>query len=205
MNSSISLTNSVSVLSWKYLPPWTLRHYCWVGLHDGRVVGYVVAVPLRGIVGGREVAFFQLADMMAPPDPRPKHDYFGLGTRAILEDIGRSHPEHLLYGFSNHRAFRWLERIGLSGLVEKAGTRIVGIEAEESPGAYAFRDWEWSEPDPDDKVEGLASEFCHVVTQGRNIADTKLEVVGETARKWMSIAQCFAGGPEEPPAPGQRT
>jgi uncharacterized protein (TIGR03084 family) len=65
--------------------------------------------------------------------------------------------------------------------------------------------WEWNEPDPDDKVEGLASEFCHVVTQGRNIADTKLEVVGETATQWMSIAQCFAGGPEEPPPPGQRT
>ncbi len=65
--------------------------------------------------------------------------------------------------------------------------------------------WEWNQPDPDDKVEGLASEFCHVVTQGRNIADTKLEVVGETATKWMSIAQCFAGGPEEPPRPGQRT
>lgn len=65
--------------------------------------------------------------------------------------------------------------------------------------------WEWNQPDRDNRLEGLASEFCHVVTQGRNIADTKLEVVGETATKWMAIAQCFAGGPEEPPPPGQRT
>jgi uncharacterized protein (TIGR03084 family) len=65
--------------------------------------------------------------------------------------------------------------------------------------------WEWNERNDDNRVEGLATEFCHVVTQGRNIADTQLEVVGETATKWMAIAQCFAGGPEDPPKPGQRT
>ena len=64
--------------------------------------------------------------------------------------------------------------------------------------------WEWGEPETEDRVEGSAVEFCHVVTQGRNIADTDLAVSGETAVEWMAIAQCFAGGPEEPPAPGQR-
>jgi hypothetical protein len=53
-------------------------------------------------------------------------------------------------------------------------------------------------------VEGSASEFCQVVTQVRNVADTRLRVSGETARRWMAIAQCFAGGPETPPAPGTR-
>jgi hypothetical protein len=43
-----------------------------------------------------------------------------------------------------------------------------------------------------------------VVTQVRNIADTKLRVIGETATSWMSIAQCFAGPPENPPPPGSR-
>jgi len=38
----------------------------------------------------------------------------------------------------------------------------------------------------------------------RNVADTTLRVEGETARQWMSIAQCFAGPPETPPAPGAR-
>ena len=64
--------------------------------------------------------------------------------------------------------------------------------------------WEWNEPSETNKVEGDAVEFCHVVTQGRNIADTALTVVGETATRWMAVAQCFAGGPETPPAPGQR-
>ena len=65
--------------------------------------------------------------------------------------------------------------------------------------------WEWGERDAADRIAGSAVAFCHVVTQGRNVVDTNLEVAGETATRWMAIAQCFAGGPEEPPAPGQRS
>ena len=64
--------------------------------------------------------------------------------------------------------------------------------------------WEWNDPDDSNCVRGDAVQFCHVVTQGRNIADTTLDVVGENAMKWMAVAQCFAGGPQEPPAPGER-
>jgi uncharacterized protein (TIGR03084 family) len=64
--------------------------------------------------------------------------------------------------------------------------------------------WEWGEPDQANSIEGSAAEFCQVVTQVRNIADTKLRVVGPAAAAWMSIAQCFAGPPEDPPPPGTR-
>jgi len=64
--------------------------------------------------------------------------------------------------------------------------------------------WEWNDPAPDNAVQGDALAFCQVVTQTRNIADTALRVTGEPARIWMSIAQCFAGPPEDPPAPGTR-
>jgi uncharacterized protein (TIGR03084 family) len=64
--------------------------------------------------------------------------------------------------------------------------------------------WEWNQPQQESVVEGSAVEFCQVVTQVRNLADTKLKVVGETATSWMSIAQCFAGPPEDPPALGSR-
>jgi len=64
--------------------------------------------------------------------------------------------------------------------------------------------WEWNTPQPDNCVEGRAVEFCQVVTQTRNVADTALRVVGEPASRWMAIAQCFAGPPENPPAPGAR-
>jgi uncharacterized protein (TIGR03084 family) len=64
--------------------------------------------------------------------------------------------------------------------------------------------WEWNEPSETSAVVGDATEFCQVVTQVRNIADTSLTVSGPVAEKWMSVAQCFAGAPEEPPAPGSR-
>ncbi len=64
--------------------------------------------------------------------------------------------------------------------------------------------WEWGEPNDSNCIEGSATEFCQVVAQTRNIQDTELQVTGDTGTRWMSIAQCFAGGPEDPPAPGTR-
>lgn len=64
--------------------------------------------------------------------------------------------------------------------------------------------WEYHEPQAHNCVVGSATEFCQVVTQVRNIADTQLQVVGEPARQWMTQAQCFAGAAETPPAPGSR-
>ncbi len=70
--------------------------------------------------------------------------------------------------------------------------------------------WQWSPPAaadrvPDsDRIEGTAVDFCRVVTQTRHVLDTALRASGPVAQRWMSIAQCFAGPPHEPPAPGSR-
>ena len=64
--------------------------------------------------------------------------------------------------------------------------------------------WDWPAPNEAGYVRGTATAFCQVVTQTRNVADTDLEVVGETAEQWMAMAQCFAGPPVDPPAPGTR-
>ena len=64
--------------------------------------------------------------------------------------------------------------------------------------------WEYNETSEEHKIEGLAEEFCQVVTQVRNIKDVKLKMTGSIASEWMSIAQCFAGGAEQPPKPGTR-
>ena len=64
--------------------------------------------------------------------------------------------------------------------------------------------WEWNDRSDANCVMGSAVEFAHVVTQGRNIADCNLTVVGDTANAWMNMAQCFAGEPQKPPAPGER-
>jgi uncharacterized protein (TIGR03084 family) len=60
--------------------------------------------------------------------------------------------------------------------------------------------WDWdaaTESAP--LVQGPALDFCLVVTQRRNVADTALTAQGEMAREWLDIAQAFAG----PPGPGR--
>lgn len=64
--------------------------------------------------------------------------------------------------------------------------------------------WLYNEPSESELIEGLAEEFCQVVTQTRNIGDTALKVVGANARNWMAKAQCFAGDAEPPPPVGSR-
>ena len=64
--------------------------------------------------------------------------------------------------------------------------------------------WEYNEPSEEHKIEGLAEEFCQVVTQVRNIKDVNLKLTGSIADEWMTVAQCFAGGAEQPPLPGTR-
>jgi uncharacterized protein (TIGR03084 family) len=53
-------------------------------------------------------------------------------------------------------------------------------------------------------IEGPATEFCQVVTQTRNQLDVGLTIRGPHAEAWMRQAQCFAGPPHDPPAPGTR-
>ena len=64
--------------------------------------------------------------------------------------------------------------------------------------------WEYGEISESGIIEGSAKDFCRVVTQCRNIADTDLSVSGDVAKQWMAVAQCFAGPPQAPPAPKLR-
>ena len=64
--------------------------------------------------------------------------------------------------------------------------------------------WEWGAPSTENRIEGSAAEFCQVVTQVRNIGDANLHLTGPAANAWLAKAQCFAGQPQDPPAPGTR-
>src|SRR5262249_30333372 len=64
--------------------------------------------------------------------------------------------------------------------------------------------WTWHEDETANRVEGSAVDFCKVVTQTRNVADTALTITGPIATDWMTIVQCFAGPPEDPPPRGTR-
>ncbi|WP_436762113.1 TIGR03084 family metal-binding protein [Streptosporangium sp. V21-05] len=68
--------------------------------------------------------------------------------------------------------------------------------------------WEAGPPDAADVVRGSMVDFCLLVVRRRHLADTSLQVRGETARTWTAIAQAFAGPPGKgraPLGPGQGT
>jgi uncharacterized protein (TIGR03084 family) len=55
--------------------------------------------------------------------------------------------------------------------------------------------WRWGDPSSTERVRGTALDFCLVVTQRRNRADTNLVAEGALADQWLGIAQAFAGPP----------
>jgi uncharacterized protein (TIGR03084 family) len=61
----------------------------------------------------------------------------------------------------------------------------------------------WGPPDSAHSIRGPLLDFCLVVTQRRHPADTALDVFGDAAGEWMSIAQAFAGPPGAGRQPGQ--
>jgi uncharacterized protein (TIGR03084 family) len=62
--------------------------------------------------------------------------------------------------------------------------------------------WTWGPEKAKDIVMGSAEDFCLVVVQRRNLADTQLVVKGATAHQWMSITQTYAGLPGAGRKPG---
>lgn len=95
-----------------------------------------------------------------------------------------------------YRTFKWSHHIHKLPIPKTRVSLILTSPSQET--------WSWGAADNENLIIGGAEDFCLVVTQCRNIADTNLQVSGEVALQWMNIAQCFAGGPATPPEPGKR-
>lgn len=63
--------------------------------------------------------------------------------------------------------------------------------------------WVWGNDSSHNRVSGEALGFCRAVTQRRHVSDCGLQVTGDAAEEWMSIAQAFAGPPGVGREPGQ--
>jgi uncharacterized protein (TIGR03084 family) len=162
-------------------------------------------------------AFRDMCDRFAALDPKTRLPWFGpdMGLRMFttarqMETWAHGQDVYDLLGKPRRYTdrIRSIAHIGVSTFGWTFANRRLA-----SPGRAPYvrltapsgAIWEWNDPDDGNRVEGSAAEFCHVVTQNRNVADTSLVVVGEPAKQWMAIAQCFAGNPENPPPPGVRT
>jgi uncharacterized protein (TIGR03084 family) len=169
------------------------------------------------LLGRWQATCHELADGLGASDPKRRLPWFGpdMGVRMFttarqMETWAHGQEVYDLMGVARSHSDR-IKSIATIG-VKTFGWTFVnrGLEVPGDPPyvhlvAPSGAIWEWNEPSDSERIRGDAVDFCQVVTQGRNIADTPLEVVGEIATGWMSIAQCFAGGPVDPPKPGERT
>ncbi len=161
--------------------------------------------------------FTEMCDLLGSSDPKRRVPWFGPDMGVMMFTTARqmetwSHGQDVFDMFGRIRVnTNRLKNIAVIGVKTYGWTfanRKLDVPGPApfvrltSPGGDV---WEFNEADENNLVEGDAVEFCHVVTQGRNIADVNLKVKGEPATQWMKIAQCFAGPPEDPPAPGSRT
>ena len=62
--------------------------------------------------------------------------------------------------------------------------------------------WAWGPEASLEVIRGNALDFCLVVAQRRHYLDTGLTIIGDTAEQWMTVAQIFAGPPDQGPKPG---
>lgn len=59
--------------------------------------------------------------------------------------------------------------------------------------------WSWGPADAAQRVTGSVEDFCFLVTQRRPLSSLDITAEGDDARRWLQIAQAFAG----PPGPGR--
>lgn len=177
---------------------------------------WVGALSDRSLVDAWRIQYRKTADRFQQVDPRIRTKWFGPEmsarsniTARLMETWAHGQAIYDLLGARRIdtdrirnvavlgvQTFEWTFKTHRQALPKvKPHVRLTGPS-----GAI----WTWNEESQTDLIVGSAVEFCQVVTQVRNIADTGLKVGGESAQRWMRIAQCFAGLPEKPPAPGER-
>lgn len=160
--------------------------------------------------------FIEMCDLFANSDPKLRLTWVGpdMGlpmfvTARLMETWAHSWAIYDLLGAQNVQTDR-IKHIATIGIRTYQWTFANRGLPQPGPAPHICLQapsgelWKWNAEQFENKISGDAVEFCQVVTQVRNISDTQLEVVGEPAKQWMSIAQCFAGPAEEPPTKGLR-
>lgn len=157
-----------------------------------------------------------LAAALAALEPRARLPWYGpdmsarsFATARLMETWAHSQDIYDLLGLKRNNGghIRHIAHLGVStfgwtfinrGLTPPEPKPYVALQGPDG------ELWEWGEPSDTDYVLGDATDFCLLVTQRRHRDDTGLRYGGSAAQHWLAMAQCFAGEPATPPAPGER-
>lgn len=171
----------------------------------------------RALMDAWRASSIETADAYATADPKQRVAWVGPDmsarssiTARLMETWSHSQAIYDLLGFDRLESDR-IRAIAHLGAITYGWT--FANRGEDPPGpaprirltAPSGAIWEWNADAADGElVEGPAVDFCQVVAQTRSLADVGLVVTGPCASAWMAKAQCFAGKPNDPPAPGSR-
>jgi uncharacterized protein (TIGR03084 family) len=159
-----------------------------------------------------------LAEVLASADPKLRVPWFGppMGmlsfvSARLMETWAHGQDVADALGTTREPTDR-LRHVAHLGVIARPYSYLIRgqevppgrIEVELDAPSGTVWTWQIGEPverEPVSSVRGPAQAFCLTVTQRRNVADTALNVEGNTAVEWMSIAQAFAkpAGPGRPP------
>lgn len=167
------------------------------------------------VLDGWQCSRAAMLETFGKADPRARHPWFGpdmstasFATARLMEIF--AHGQDIADGL-NRRLDNdaGLSHIAHLGVITRSFSYVTrGLPAPRTP-VHVVLDMpdsatrEWGPPDAADTIRGPARDFCLVVTQRRHPSDTGLEILGQAAAEWMSIAQAFAGKPGVGRQPGQ--
>lgn len=157
-----------------------------------------------------------MSERFAAEDPKKRLQWFGPGMSArtsisarLMETWSHAQAIYDLLGVEReeHDRIKNIVVLGVNAFAWTFSNRGEAVPQDKpylclkSPSGDV---WKWHDESKSNFIEGTAVDFCRVVTQTRNVSDTALIAQGATATRWMAVAQCFAGPPNDPPAPGTR-
>ena len=173
----------------------------------GDVQARYADMPATELFAWFQSARAELVRVLCALDPSTRVPWYGPDmsvasslTARIMETWAHGQDVFDAFGVL-HPSTRALQQVAYIGVRTVANSFVTrGLEAPTEPifvrlHAHDGETWEWGDTDARNRVEGDATEFCLVVTQRRNVADTALIVSGPVATQWMQIAQAFAGPP----------
>jgi uncharacterized protein (TIGR03084 family) len=185
------------------------------GTYEARYLGRGRALKPSDLRAWWRGAGEQLLAAARPIDPKARLPWYGpeMGAATfvtarlmetwshgldVVDAVGIPRPDtdrlrHVVFLGVRTREFSYVTR-GLA-----PDTTPVYVELTAPSGAT----WAYGDTTAANRIAGSATDFCRVVTQRRNVADTDLRITGAAAQDWMRVAQAFAGPPGEGRRPGQ--
>ncbi len=162
------------------------------------------------LLGWWREARARLLEVMASTDPDTRVPWYGPPMKASSSVVARlmetwAHGQDVTDALGVTRTptdrLRHVAELGVKTFSWSFRNRGLDVPAEkvrvELQGP-AGQVWVWNDG-YDQAVTGPVEDFCLVVAQRRHVDATSLVVDGPVARRWMEVAQVFAG----PPGPGR--